>query len=384
MRAQFVGYDGPAHYMVTISGSTGSPVFMAKGAVEFVRAAAADLRTRSVPPRNRRACHLLATPILGTGGGGARHFAGAVVKEMLPRLSAEAKSLGVDIGEHKQGDVRTVPVRLTILLLLFLLLRVCAAIVTNEPEAYAAAQAQRRVLGMPFPIPAPLRKRAQRLAELALQGKLVFFLGAGISTGAGLPTWPALLEKLASRCGLGRPAPATRAGAGAGAGAGAAAAAGVGAGVGAGAAAAIASESKSEAASSPSAATAAGEEAAKMKADGAPSLSSAKAAVTPPANVGTPAATATGATTTVPPPLTPPESPLAPPPVMSKRQLKREAMRRRHLRAEFEKLNYLDKARVIERRLAEQGVHLGSAVAAELNSPFISVAHALLSAMPCK
>ena len=45
-------------------------------------------------------------------------------------------------------------------------------------------------------------REALRISQLARDGRLVVFLGAGASMGAGLPSWGDLLAKLASRADL--------------------------------------------------------------------------------------------------------------------------------------------------------------------------------------
>ncbi len=50
--------------------------------------------------------------------------------------------------------------------------------------------------------PRALTARAHALAAYALQERLVLFLGAGVSVGAGLPTWSDLLKELAQEAGM--------------------------------------------------------------------------------------------------------------------------------------------------------------------------------------
>lgn len=50
-----------------------------------------------------------------------------------------------------------------------------------------------------------LVRRAKTLADMAKRGELVLFLGAGVSAGAGLPTWNALLLQLAAKVGVQTP-----------------------------------------------------------------------------------------------------------------------------------------------------------------------------------
>lgn len=52
------------------------------------------------------------------------------------------------------------------------------------------------------PLLSPPPPQAQQLAQKAKDGRLALFLGAGISAGAGLPTWPFLLKQLAERAGI--------------------------------------------------------------------------------------------------------------------------------------------------------------------------------------
>lgn len=81
-------------------------------------------------------------------------------------------------------------------------------LVTFDGPTHAAAQAERRrwlqERGEPgWPDVDPeLMKVAKGLARKANRGELVLFLGAGLSTGAGLPLWGALLDDLADRAGM--------------------------------------------------------------------------------------------------------------------------------------------------------------------------------------
>lgn len=125
-------------------------------------------------PANGREKPLIALPLIGTGGGGARSFAGQVVSDLLPVLHARARALDVDV-----------------------------ALVLDNPAAYAAAQKARSALDEPFaPLGRDLLARADALAERARSGRLVLFLGAGTGRAAGLPLWREMLRNLACEAGL--------------------------------------------------------------------------------------------------------------------------------------------------------------------------------------
>src|SRR6185369_6635859 len=47
-----------------------------------------------------------------------------------------------------------------------------------------------------------LESCARRLANAAIDSQLVLFIGAGVSVGAGLPTWAELLHKVALAGGI--------------------------------------------------------------------------------------------------------------------------------------------------------------------------------------
>src|SRR5262249_26406721 len=121
-------------------------------------------------PRNDRARHLVALPLVGTGQGGKRREAGAVAVGLLPALYDFVAKSEIDI-----------------------------ALVMIEGETYSAVQAERRdQLGRSaWPdLDAKFQKRADELSAKAARGELVLFLGAGVSAAAGLPLWGALLDEV--------------------------------------------------------------------------------------------------------------------------------------------------------------------------------------------
>lgn len=143
-----------------------------EGVREFLAVAAA------APTRIKRPRRLVALPLVGTGQGGKAREAGAVLERLLPMLRSEAERLKIDI-----------------------------ALVVRRPAAFHAAQAIRRrseeADGWTEKLGPTLVASAQRLAELAGAGRLVLFLGAGVSVGAGLPAWGELLSMLTTELGIG-------------------------------------------------------------------------------------------------------------------------------------------------------------------------------------
>lgn len=121
---------------------------------------------------------LVALPLVGTGHGGAGDIKGTIVDALLQTLNKEAGKHDIDV-----------------------------VLVTDSDPMHAAAQhARRRRLAHPSTEEKPtpwaelderLMSEARALASDALDGRLVLFLGAGVSQGAGLPSWGALLEALA-------------------------------------------------------------------------------------------------------------------------------------------------------------------------------------------
>jgi len=169
--------DGdPTPWLVNVGGIRGTETgWHVDGVREWVATAAAALR--GTAPRNGRARHLLALPVVGTGLGG-----GAEVKGHLTMRLVGALQEMVD--EH----------------------RVDIALVTFPEHAFAAAlEARRRLERITDPwgeLPERLRALARGLAVDARRGRLVLFLGAGLGVGAGLPQWEGLLTELIARAGL--------------------------------------------------------------------------------------------------------------------------------------------------------------------------------------
>lgn len=144
-----------------------------EGARQFVRGATA------VGGTLERARPLLALPIVGTGFGGARRAAGTLLGPLVEMLLDHVSRHDVDV-----------------------------VLVAFDPPDFAAAQAARRARireGLDLwerALGPQLADQARALATDAVRGQLVVFLGAGVSAGAGLPTWSALLDQLAAQAGL--------------------------------------------------------------------------------------------------------------------------------------------------------------------------------------
>jgi len=118
---------------------------------------------------------LLAIPFIGSGAGGQDHARGGLLEELLPEADKLAGRVEKDV--------------------------VFAAF--DDPSFTAAQAVRRRNPALYWSeLGEPLLGRARELADWAATGKLVVFFGAGVSTAAGLPDWPGLINQLASRVGL--------------------------------------------------------------------------------------------------------------------------------------------------------------------------------------
>lgn len=112
---------------------------------------------------------IIATPAFGVRGGGANAQRGSVVAGLL-RVARQ-------VAEENDVDV---------------------VVCLQRAIDHALAQTIRlREWESTPPLDSERLQRARALAELAKQGRLVPFMGAGVSVSAGLPTWDELLAKLA-------------------------------------------------------------------------------------------------------------------------------------------------------------------------------------------
>lgn len=147
---------------------------------EFVRQAASALQARDEGVERGRP-YVLALNALGTGEGGMREQRGLLIRLLVQELTLMVAQHDVDV-----------------------------VLVTWGVKQYAAARrAQRLLRGMSSlsRIPAPILHRrdvfdaVRRLAGEALLQRLVLFVGAGVSAGAGLPDWDTLILDMASAAG---------------------------------------------------------------------------------------------------------------------------------------------------------------------------------------
>ena len=154
-------------WLVAVGSSKEGADWPAHVAARWIDTVADHLAGRA--PRHRRAKHLIALPVLGTGRGGQHHQAGDVLNALVPALRERAAARDIDV-----------------------------ALVTGQPEDFAAARAVRGTDDTSWPeLDIAKLRDAAKLAELAGLGQLVLFLGAGVSVGAGMPDWKRLVRKLA-------------------------------------------------------------------------------------------------------------------------------------------------------------------------------------------
>ncbi|OBA89089.1 hypothetical protein A5633_07960 [Mycolicibacterium elephantis] len=118
----------------------------------------------------------LAVNVVGSGYGGARLRKGDLARGLVRALQELADEHDIDI-----------------------------ILVTFRDKQYAAAQRARRQVVDPNALDRTwqfatrgLAAKARHLADLAIDNRLVLFIGAGVSAGAGLPTWKDLLTNVAA------------------------------------------------------------------------------------------------------------------------------------------------------------------------------------------
>lgn len=139
--------------------------------LEAATAAATERRRLTVESATRP---VLAVPFFGTGGGGGNIYRGEILRVLLGEAYRHTDEAGVDV-----------------------------VFVFQDPAAFALAQQQRRERGDAWSSLGPsLLNQAKELAGIARDGRLVPFMGAGVSMSAGAPSWRQLLQSLAGAAGL--------------------------------------------------------------------------------------------------------------------------------------------------------------------------------------
>jgi len=141
---------------------------------EFIRVGAQQAAVRRAGSKSERPNALLAMPSFGTAGGGGRLLKGKVLQVIMEQARETAGEVGVDV-----------------------------VIVLRDKKMFALAQVMRKDPKYWGELTERgLLDEAKTLAEIAKAGRLVPFLGAGVSVSAGAPTWDELIESLAEGANL--------------------------------------------------------------------------------------------------------------------------------------------------------------------------------------
>jgi len=135
------------------------------GVSEFVQTAGKATR-RSLSWRSKP---LFAVPFVGSGAGGQSTQKGKLQRAILERLERESTANDVDL-----------------------------VLVLSNNAAFTAAQAVRRTTAR-WPFSESEKERLDALGSHASHGRLVLFIGAGLSRSAGLPLWSELLAGCGKR-----------------------------------------------------------------------------------------------------------------------------------------------------------------------------------------
>lgn len=161
-------------YIVVLAGDRGDEP--AEWFTKPITAIGTLLARSSDAPLNDRERTLVALPALGTGHGGAADRKSGVMEVLLGTAEQVASEVGIDF-----------------------------VFVLRDPQAYSAVQRLRSSPNLSIWRPHlsdPSLEAAGRVAQSARSGKLVPFIGAGLSASAGLPTWRKLLETLGREANL--------------------------------------------------------------------------------------------------------------------------------------------------------------------------------------
>jgi hypothetical protein len=161
---------GPDLWVTQVGLDAHRGIDWAMGSVQaYLGAALKRSRSSTHRPTGARALPLLTLHLVASGKKNAPHSLGELSHRLLDVLAAFVATNPADV-----------------------------AVVVRDVTEYAALQAARlRRASSWSELPATAATTADRLAEEAVRGGLCVLTGAGISVGAGLPTWTQLLQGLA-------------------------------------------------------------------------------------------------------------------------------------------------------------------------------------------
>lgn len=148
-------------------------------AVSFIDRASARIHERS-PDLGRRP--LVALPVIGSAAGGGRDRRGELLTVLIQAIAHDLETRDCDVVLVCHGPVMLSAAK-------------------SAARAVARADSETSALRADE-LSDELQDEARRLGELAADGKLVVFFGAGASIDAGILGWDDLLRRVAERAGM--------------------------------------------------------------------------------------------------------------------------------------------------------------------------------------
>lgn len=179
-------FNLPIPYTIMLKSKRTTELFV-EDTERYIRIAARDLHDRGPQEKLRKnVCPLIATTLIGTGYGGNFSRTGEMLKLLLPKLYSLAEELKIDIALVFIDKE------------MFTFAQFMRRKFLQEQEQNFTSKLYQTISGYRY-LQSNLIQKILELASYAMKDELTLFVGAGVSMGAGLPSWAQLLSNLARK-----------------------------------------------------------------------------------------------------------------------------------------------------------------------------------------